>query len=98
MVGGTASVVGGGGAEVSVGNTSKAVDVGPSAGGVLVLVGPTGEVAGVEDVHADKSNAVEVKRTSKMDFGIWSLILSFLRFDLTFTLLALKYSLILPSI
>lgn len=49
------AAVGSEGAGVSEGAASVGSEVGPSAGGVLVLVGSTGEEVDVEPEHADRA-------------------------------------------
>lgn len=58
LVGGIGSAVGGGGTEVLVGTGSVGVGLEFSTGGVLVLVGSSGEADGVGEVHPEIAAAV----------------------------------------
>ncbi len=72
LIGEIGAAVGGEGPGVSVGTVSVGIDVGPSAGGVLVLVGSAGEEVDVDPEHADRSMIDTDMILTKVDPGIWA--------------------------
>jgi hypothetical protein len=89
------SAVGGEGAGVSVDDASVGVDVGPSAGGVLVLVATVGGCEGVAEVQLDNKIVTRISKVNRIVTGVL-VLLDFKRFG-SAVCVPIYFGLIKPS-